>query len=161
MSAPVAIVLGARIAPDGTPSAAVVRRTRHAIALYRAGEVSHLVLSGAAFDGAPSEAAVMAQLCRAAGVPEVALTLEPRARTTRENLTFSAALVPGARRVVVTDAYHAARAALAARQLGLAVVLSCPPAPELAPRQRLKLALREALARLWYRLRYGRFSATR
>ncbi|SOC05690.1 YdcF family protein [Rhodobacter maris] len=161
MSDAVAVVLGARVAPDGTPSAAVLRRTRHAVALYRVGEVSGLVLTGAAFPPAPSEAEAMARICRAADVPEAALTLEPRARTTRENLAFSAALAPGARLVIVTDTYHAARAGLAARQLGLAVTLSCPSAPDLPLRKRFTLALREALARLWYRLRYGFVSAKR
>ncbi|MBZ4022820.1 hypothetical protein CKO11_10145 [Rhodobacter sp. TJ_12] len=169
MTPRIALVLGARVAPDGTPSAALRRRVAHAISLYQAGQVGRLILSGGAFDGAPAEATVMADLCRAAGLPAAALIQEPKARNTRENFTCARPLL-GAETalVVVTDRYHARRARLAAGGLGLSLRLSCPPAPDLAWHQYLKLAAREAVASLWYALRYGlswgllgRFSGSR
>ncbi|SOC12235.1 DUF218 domain-containing protein [Rhodobacter sp. JA431] len=152
-----ALVLGARVAPDGAPSAALRRRVGHAVKLYQTGQVARLILSGGAFDGAPAEATVMADLCRDAGLPESALVLEPRARNTRENFTCAKPLISDPALIVVTDTYHARRARLAARGLGLTISLSCPPAPDLPAVKRSKLALREAVASLWYLVRYGLF----
>lgn len=164
MSAATAIVLGAAVRPDGTPSAALHRRTLHAIGLYRSGAVARLVLSGAATGATISEAEAMARLCRAEGLPETAFLCEDRARSTIENLAFSRACfdgMPPGPLVLVTDGYHARRARLAARILGLEVVVSSPAAPDLPWPRRLRLTLREALATLWYALRFATVSARR
>ncbi|MFI0980384.1 YdcF family protein [Streptomyces sp. NPDC021093] len=66
------------------------------------------------------EAQAMAEYLVEAGVPEDRILQESRSRTTEENLTFSGAMMrevdPGYRCVVVTNNYHAFRAALMARK---------------------------------------------
>lgn len=119
-----AIVLGALLHPDGRPSAAMRRRVAHAVALHRAGQVQRLLLSGG---GAPCEADAMAELARAAGVKPSVLLLERQSRNTVENALFSLRLVePGARLVVVSDAWHLPRALHVFRRLGAAVTGSAP-----------------------------------
>ncbi len=118
------VVLGARVRPDGRPSAALERRMRVAISLYQAGVAPRLLLSGGGRQAMP-EAEVMRQLALAAGVPDSALLIEPRSRTTLENATETARLlsVAGPRTVVlVTDSYHALRARLLFRIAGVAVL---------------------------------------
>ena len=120
----VIVVLGARVWPDGRASAALERRMRLAISLYRAGLAPLLVLSGGGRQAVP-EAEVMRELALAAGVPAAALMLERRSRTTLENATETAKLlIPQGQTavVLVTDGYHALRARLLFRMAGLTVV---------------------------------------
>lgn len=148
MSTPrIAVVLGAAVRPDGTPSAALTRRTAHAIALFRAGTIDAILACGGVVRHPPSEASLIASLCRDAGIPASAILVEDRSTTTRENLTNAKALLPpGARVIIVTDPYHAPRARLIARQIGLEAETSSPGWAEIGPRQRLKHLPREALA---------------
>ncbi|HEY7007001.1 MAG TPA: YdcF family protein [Sphingomicrobium sp.] len=118
------MVLGARVRPDGQPSAALERRMRVAISLYRAGAAPLLVLSGGGGQTVP-EAVVMRDLALAAGVPAAALVIEPRSRTTLENASETAKLLaPGGHDAVllVTDSYHALRARMLFRIAGLTVI---------------------------------------
>lgn len=147
----VALVLGAAVWSGGTPSPTLARRARHAAGLYRAGKVDAIIGCGGLGRHPPTEASVITALCRAEGVPEPALTEEGTSTTTRENLTNArtilARLNPGAV-VIVTDPYHAPRAWLIARQLGLTTRCDCPPCRSIGPRQWLRHAPREALALL-------------
>ncbi|MFB9523553.1 YdcF family protein [Streptomyces cremeus] len=69
------------------------------------------------------EGQAMAEYLIAAGVPGDRIIQETQSRTTEENLAFSGALMrdvdPGYRCVVVTNNYHAFRAALMARKTGI------------------------------------------
>lgn len=139
-----AIVLGAAVRPDGTASPMLRRRTLHAAQLFRRGEVARAVLCGGVGRHGPSEASVMAQILLQEGVPEEALVLEDRSTDTITNISHAVALCPRMREVViVTERYHARRARLIARHLGLQARSSCP---EGGPRgKRLRRAtLREA-----------------
>lgn len=130
------VVLGARVQPDGQASPALERRMRVAISLYRAGVAPLLVLSGGGRQ-AVAEAEVMRDLARAAGLPESALMLEPRSRTTLENATETAKLLAADSRpaiVLVTDGYHALRARLLFRLAGLHVVAVHKAEVSLRPR---------------------------
>ncbi len=154
--APVALVLGASVLPDGTASPALARRVRHAVSLWQAERVRVLVLSGGVRTNPPAEAVVMARICREAGVPEAALRLETRALTTEENFRFARPLLEdlGAREVVVvTDRYHAARARLLGRRAGFVVTLDCPELKGAPPLRVARSWLRERVALFWYWLR--------
>ncbi|WP_094023693.1 YdcF family protein [Maliponia aquimaris] len=150
---PVALVLGAAVRPGGVPSPALERRARHAAGLWHAGQVRALVLTGGVHTYPPSEAEVMAQVCRAEGIPATALYRETAALTTQDNIRLSLPILAalGATEVViVTDRYHAARARLVARRAGLRARVSCPRLTG-APMWRVARAwLREALALAWY-----------
>jgi uncharacterized SAM-binding protein YcdF (DUF218 family) len=82
-----------------------------------------IVSGGQGNDERCSEASAMAAYLVERGFPADRLLLEDKSRTTEENLTFSQAIVdelrPGARVTVVTSDFHAFRAALLARQLGI------------------------------------------
>ncbi len=154
----VALVLGAAVWAGGRASPTLERRALHAAGLWRSGEVSAILASGGVGRHGPSEAAVIARLCREAGVPEAVLMLEERSTSTEENLRFSLPLlreVGAASVVIVTDGFHAPRARLAARRLGLAAL---GPLSSDSPRvplsaNRVKVGLREVPAYLWYALR--------
>lgn len=140
-------MLGCALDPSGAPTPALERRTRHGVALHQAGAASLLALSG----GGPhprSEAAAMADMARAAGVPETAILIEDRSRNTFENAAFTVPLLieRGARRVVlVSDFYHLPRARLMFHLAGLTVAaVAAPPSPPL--RRLFPMILREAAA---------------
>jgi len=138
------LVLGAAMRRDGSPGPALIRRARHAAALFhRLG--APLVLASGGF----GEAEAIAAICRKAGVPEARLVLEPEARNTAENIAFSAPLLAarGVTRVtLVSDYYHLPRARLIARRHGLAVTGSAPPHRLGPPHRHAWLLLREAAA---------------
>ena len=112
------IVLGARVRPDATPSAALRRRVEGGCALWHAGLAPTLVLSGGVSGGPVSEAVVAAGLARELGVPTTALQIEAESRSTRENAAFCVSLLNGVQRVVVvTDDFHLRRAELHFRRV--------------------------------------------
>jgi uncharacterized SAM-binding protein YcdF (DUF218 family) len=82
-----------------------------------------IVSGGKGDDERVAEAVAMAAYLTQRGVPADAIVLEDRSRSTQENLQFSQAIVerldPGARVTIVTSDFHALRAALIARRLGL------------------------------------------
>lgn len=124
------VVLGAAVRPDGTPSAVLIRRVERAVALMRAGTGDLLVPTGGVIAGRPAEAEVMAALAARMGVPADRILIESKARNTRENASFSLALLAdaeAARRpgtvagmigqvVVVSDAWHLPRAVMLFRR---------------------------------------------
>jgi uncharacterized SAM-binding protein YcdF (DUF218 family) len=138
------VVLGARVRPDGRPSAALERRMRVALALYRAGVAPVLLLSGG---GHPiSEAEAMRRVAVGAGVPDSALLLESRSRNTLENAIETARMLAECREhavVLVTDRYHAFRARILFRLAGLTVcAVHVAPLP---PRRHLTRLLIESV----------------
>ncbi len=134
------IVLGSGLRPDGAvPPLLASRLDRgHAVwaALDRRAQRSRRARRGAAAfppllivsggkgdDELMPEAEAMAAYLAGRGVPASRLVLECQSRSTEENLQFSQALLdeirPGARAVIVTSDFHAFRAALIARRIGL------------------------------------------
>ncbi len=154
-----ALVLGARVLAGGQPSAALKRRALHAARLYRAGKVGRIVASGGPPGARPSEAEVIRSLCLTAGVPDAAILLETEAATTEENIRFARPILE-AERIgalwLVTDGFHARRAAFTAQAQGLEVAVSCPEATGLSRRRLARLYLREWAALAVYALRSWR-----
>jgi len=93
-----------------------------------------LVLSGGqGVDEDVSEGEAMAAYARAHGAPEDLVRVEARSRSTEENLAFSRDLLMaeghGTSLVVATNGFHAFRAAIIARELGIdAQVVGAPTA---------------------------------
>lgn len=145
----VALVLGAAVWPGGTPSPTLRRRAEHAAKLYATGHVDAIIGCGGLGQHPPSEAQVIAQICRDSGVPDGALFLEDRSTTTRENLTYARPILQrlnAAKVVIVTDAYHAPRARILARQSAIRASTNTPPLFAVSARQLLRNLPREALA---------------
>ena len=112
-------------------------RLRRALEVWRAAPAP-LVVSG--FE----EADVMAAWLVAQGVPESAVVLEPKARSTNENLERSRALFPDAAYLtVVTSGFHVLRTRVWAWHLGIPVRLVAAPTPETS---RVKNYAREVVA---------------
>jgi uncharacterized SAM-binding protein YcdF (DUF218 family) len=149
------IVLGAAVWSGGRAGPSLNARTQHAIALYRAGYASHLILSGGLGRYPPSEAEAMRQLALAAGVPDQALVLEDGSHSTEENLANSKMLMDARgwrTALVVSDPFHLLRAEMIARDMGIDAF--CSPARNspnyTIPEQRAYYTAREALALIWY-----------
>jgi len=124
------IVLGAGLRPDGGVPPLLASRLERGREVWAAldreatGFRPMLVLSGGKGDDERRpEASAMAAYLVERGFPAQRLLLEDQSRTTEENLTFSKAIVddlrPGARVTIVTSDFHAFRAALLARRLGI------------------------------------------
>jgi uncharacterized SAM-binding protein YcdF (DUF218 family) len=125
------------------------RRVDHALALWRAGAAPLVVTTGGTESGPVAEGDAAAARLTQAGVPPDALRVERAATSTAENADGVAALVPGARVLLVTDAPHAWRAACVFRARFPAVAVSPVHRPWPAE---LSMAAREVAAVGWYAL---------
>jgi uncharacterized SAM-binding protein YcdF (DUF218 family) len=124
------IVLGAGLRPDGGVPPLLASRLERGREVWAALDRQAadfppmLILSGGKGDDERrSEASAMAAYLVERGFPADRLLLEDQSRTTEENLVLSKAIIddirPGARVTVVTSDFHAFRAALLARRLGI------------------------------------------
>ena len=142
------LVLGAA-QYDGVPSPALARRLAGAARLFEAGCAPLVVVSGGGRAGdRTTEGATGVAWLEARGLPAAALVAEPLARTTVENLSFAAELLPGRRWLIVTDDLHTVRAAFVAERLGMAAEV----AGVASGAGRLSYAAREVTALVAYRL---------
>ncbi|WP_329380053.1 YdcF family protein [Streptomyces sp. NBC_01351] len=119
--------------------------------LARGGRPPVLLPSGGkGSDEKVAEARAMADWLIAQGVPAEHITLEDRSTTTEENMLFSREIMtaddPGYRCVVVTNNFHAFRAAMMARKAGVnGQVLGSPTAKYYWP----SATIREFVAVFW------------
>jgi len=122
-----AIVLGAKVMADGTPSPALARRVAHAATLVHSGRVAHLLMSGGAVNHPTPEAQVMRDLAMAAGIDADRIVVEDQSRNTIGNARHSAPIIVAqgwTRLLLVTDSFHLPRARLIFAHHGLKVALS-------------------------------------
>jgi uncharacterized SAM-binding protein YcdF (DUF218 family) len=123
------VVLGSKVVGGRVPPLLVSRLRTGVDAARRLGTAGRLVpivaSGGQGADEDRPEGVAMADWLAAEGVPDEAVLVEDRARTTRENLAFSVALLEEAGAsgpyLVATNSYHAPRAAMEAMDLGLDV----------------------------------------
>ena len=155
--ADVAVVLGAKVRPDGVPSQRLRDRLQRGLDLWRAGTVSHLLVSGGLGAEGHDEAHVMAEWLIARGVPPERVLRDPDGWTTWHTARNAGPLLRerGLDSVlVVSTYYHLPRTALAFRRAGL------PPAGTARARFRpgprdLYAIPRELLGLAWYAVRRG------
>jgi len=114
------VVLGASLRRDRL-SRVLAERIAAGVELWSAGGAPKIVCTGGMTGGAHrAEATVMAEALVAAGIPASAIVVEDQAQTTADNAAFVAALLPpGARVWLVTQPFHARRAAYLFRRVGL------------------------------------------
>lgn len=121
-SADCAIVLGAA-AWHNKPSPVFKERLNHAIRLYDEGRVRVLILTGGFGTGAPfAESEVARTYCLDRGIPEEALILETKSRTTAQNLSEAKGLLERnglGSALIVSDPWHLKRAVAMARRLNI------------------------------------------
>ena len=111
------VVLGAPLRADGSLPPIAEERVRVAVELYRRGRADVLCLTGGhcppGHEHTAAEAEGMARAVRSLGVPEEALRIDRKSRSTRENAQRAAELLlpEGRRRVwLVTQPFHLKRA---------------------------------------------------
>ncbi|HET7029624.1 MAG TPA: YdcF family protein [Candidatus Limnocylindrales bacterium] len=116
------VVLGAA-QYNGRPSAILRARAEHAIDLYEAGLAKWLVVTGGKADGdRTTEAASARELALERGVPESAILVEDRGRTTLESLRGVAEVLRAhglSSALFVSDRTHMLRVLKIARDQGL------------------------------------------
>lgn len=116
---PVAIVLGASVNPNGSPSDALRDRVLTAVDLYRAGKVGTLIMSGD--DGAfhVNEVAVMARTAQEAGVPANDIRTDGKGYRTYESCKRAVQELHINAALIVTQRFHLARALYLCRAFGM------------------------------------------
>ena len=116
------VVLGAA-QYDGRPSPVLRARLDHGIDLWNHGMGKVLVLTGGRGAGdTTSEADVGRSYARKHGVPDTAILLENKGRTTRESMLGVAALLESRgikTAILVSDPFHMLRLSIIGRRFGL------------------------------------------
>lgn len=113
-------------APDRVSTYRGADRILHTIALYRAGKIGKIIVSGGSgkvFQEAVAESVEIKKLLLQAGIPETAIITEERSRNTYENARFTRELLgkhPSIKSLVlVTSAFHMPRALGCFQKAGL------------------------------------------
>lgn len=120
--APVAIIFGAGLTPNGLPSPALARRVEAGVALYEAGRVHRLLMSGDSGTDWHDEVGAMRDLAIATGVPADAILIDPAGFRTYESCERARAVYGFQRAVVVTQAFHLPRTIFTCDRLGVDAV---------------------------------------
>lgn len=144
-SATVAIVLGAQVYADGTPSPMLADRLRTGIELYKLGKVEKLLLSGDHGRTTYDEVNAMKRFTLEAGVPEEDVFLDHAGFSTYESMYRARDVFLVRDTLVVTQDFHVDRAVATARALGLDAVGVVAPCNGYEPRR--SLMWREWMAR--------------
>ena len=152
----VIIVLGARVRPDGTLSNSLEYRMQTALAAYEAGYADRFIVCGARGGDEPcTEASAMKAYLTARGVPEASVFMDDQSFNTRQNIDHAKAIMDEqgfSTAIVVTNAYHVARAKALCRDAGIEALGAAAKMPRgfFIP---WKMRAREALSWLNYLLR--------
>jgi SanA protein len=117
--AQVAIVLGARIYPNGTPSPMLADRLQTGVSLYKLGKVEKLLLSGDHGQTTYDEVNVMLEYVLERGVPEEDVFTDHAGFSTYDTMYRARDVFKVTTALVVTQKFHLARAVYTARALGL------------------------------------------
>ena len=150
--APVALVYGAGLAPGGKPSPVLAQRLDAALALYHAGTVGTLLLSGDNSDRFHDETRAMVRYVLERGVPPEAIREDAAGLSTYDS-SVRAHTVFGVREaLLVTQRFHLTRALYIANSVGLdawgvAADEGRPPTRRYALRETLSRVL--ALLMVW------------
>jgi vancomycin permeability regulator SanA len=118
-AAPVALVLGAEVYPDGTPSPFLVARLDIARRLLADGKVRAILLSGDHGRWEYNEPGAMAQWLRTHGVPAQRIVVDYAGFDTYDSCARARRVFGVRKAIVVTQTYHLDRAVALCRTLGV------------------------------------------
>ena len=156
----VAVIMGAQVLKGGRPSSTLEARVRHAARLYAGGGLDLLIPTGGLGEHPPKEADLMTDMLLGRNVPRRAILPEDAALNTWDSAVRidRIARENGMESVrVVTDPLHCIRTVWAFEKVGLSALAD--PAYESPmwrkPWSRRGQLIREAVALVWYRVRYG------
>jgi SanA protein len=142
-----ALVLGAQVKPDGTPSDMLADRISAAADLYRAGRVDKLLLSGDHSRANYDEVGTMRRILLADGIPARDIFTDHAGFDTWDSAQRAKRVFGVSDAVVVTQRFHMARALYDARHSGLKVTGFAADRRDYG-RVMGKLKVREAAARM-------------
>jgi SanA protein len=117
--AQVALVLGAQVQPDGRMSTMLADRVSQAVALWRAGKVDRLLVSGDHSRWSYDEPGTMRNALLAAGVPAGAIFTDHAGFNTWASVVRARKVFGVESAIVVTQGFHMPRALYLARAAGL------------------------------------------
>jgi vancomycin permeability regulator SanA len=118
-AAPVALVLGAKVNPDGTPSAFLTARLDLAKRLYDAGLVEMIVVSGDQLAPEFDEPLAMRNYLIETGLPADKVIADPGGFDTYESCLRAKRIFNLSQLIIVTQSYHLVRAVATCRALGI------------------------------------------
>ena len=144
--APVALVLGAGLRPDGTPSPFLSRRLDLARQLYDQGRVRAILVSGDNSRVGYDEPTAMLSWLVEHGVPTDAVVLDYAGFDTHDTCVRAHEVFGVDSAVVVTQDYHLRRALFSCRQAGIDATGVAASSTTKDPRDRAIYRLREVPA---------------
>ncbi|MBF2006125.1 vancomycin high temperature exclusion protein [Chlorogloeopsis fritschii PCC 9212] len=145
----VAIVLGAGVYPDGTPSPMLSDRITAAVELYKLGRVQKLLMTGDNSSDDYDEVTVMQRYATERGVPVEDVTLDYAGFSTYESCYRAKEIFGVEQAVLVTQSFHLPRAVYTCRQLGVdAIALGTPDWESYRPQTIMYYNLREVISTL-------------
>lgn len=118
----VAIVFGAGLRRDGSPTAVLRDRVETAAQLYHADKVEKLLMSGDNRVMDYNEPEAMRQYARSLGVPDEAIVLDYAGRRTYDTCYRAKAIFDIQSAILVTQKFHLSRALFTCNALGLRAV---------------------------------------
>lgn len=119
---PVAIVLGAGLRPDGTPTTVLQDRVSTAANLYFTGKVKKLLMSGDNQFSHYNEPGAMLAFAIELGVPEKDIVLDYAGRRTYDTCYRAQHIFGISKAIVVTQRYHLPRTLIICDRLGLEAI---------------------------------------
>lgn len=118
-AAPVALVLGAKVDPDGTPSPFLAARLDVARRLLETGKVRAILVSGDHMSWEYNEPGAMFRYLTAAGVPAGKVVLDHAGFDTYDSCARARRVFGVRQAIVVTQTFHLPRAVTVCRRLGV------------------------------------------
>ena len=143
----IVVVLGAGLHPDGSPTGLLARRVECGVRLCEAVGAESLIMSGANNDRG-DEPGAMAGLAIELGMDPRQMVCDRTGVDTAATCRYLKLSYPGARGVLVTQEFHAARTAYLAKKAGLDVVVVATPDAEVRTKAIVKARARELPASL-------------
>ncbi len=116
---PVALVLGAKVNPDGTPSAFLAARLDLAKRLYDSGLVEMIIVSGDHLAPEFDEPLAMRNYLIETGLPAEKVIADPGGFDTYESCLRAKRIFNLSQLIIVTQTYHLVRAVATCRALGI------------------------------------------
>ncbi len=141
----VALVLGASVRGDGTPSAVVEDRLEAALELYRSGKVQRILVSGADHGRHYDEASTMSRWLVRERVPAADVLSDGLGLRTLDSVVRARSVYGVRSAAICTQDFHVGRAVFLARRAGLDAVGLVSDRREYD--DRVRAWLRESLAR--------------
>ena len=147
-AAPVAIVFGAGLRRDGTPSPVLRDRINTAVELYGAGKVQKLLMSGDNRFIEYNEPGAMRDYAISQGIPPNDIVLDYAGRRTYDTCYRAKDIFKVESAILVTQGFHLPRAVYVCNRLGVPAVGVSADVRQYRPFSRLYWGMRETAATL-------------